>query len=186
MTFAVVPLFLCTLCVGTAQTLLRTPSPLHAVWGFLQHRGAKGWSWAACAWGQLKASLYKSLLQWLCTVSDTDPVVREGSSVAETPQRPPCLVIYPSLCLSPACIYELWEKVVTAGPQISEEWVMCKKLCLVSCWRLLVFKIPKKPCLHRLLSVLCIPKVWSYLQTGMLNHLSLPAAPCFLLGLVGQ
>lgn len=95
--------------------------------------------------------------------------------------------MYPSLCLPPSCTYEVWKKVVTAEGQVSEEWVMCKKLCVASSWRLLVFETPKKSCLHPpCCQFLCIPKVCSSLQTGMLIHLLLPEAPFFLLGLGEQ
>lgn len=87
----------------------------------------------------------------------------------------------PSLCLPPSCSYELWKKVVTAGAQVNEEWVMCKKLCLASCWRLLVFETPKKPFLLPC-QFLCIPKVWS----SLLTHLLLPEVPLVLLGLGEQ
>lgn len=76
--------------------------------------------------------------------------VREVLPLAETPQRVSCLAVYPSLCLPPSCTNELRKKVVTAGAQVSEKWVMCKKLCLASCWRLLVFDTPKKPSLYPL------------------------------------
>lgn len=73
------------------------------------------------------------------------------------------------------------EKVLTTGVQLNEEWVVHKKLCLASCWRLLVCETPKKPCLPSL-----SPPVSSSVSQKMLTHLSLSEAPFFLLGLGEQ